>query len=519
MQSCGSQTVEDPEMECISHEKGWCFFLQAFVIYVCPSTQVTSAEMHTASCLCQRLLSNSPDSFLASLFFRWTYHRKEYIAPSVSWPVPIRPSHLDHPLPSERHRSAIMTVPTTDAQGLTQFKEPFTFDSVLGLLSKVPFSTPFLALLPALAVLYHKHTNPAVVLPTTHTDALALVRSLLFSQHRWLGYLWIFILIRTINRGLNRYVRNHKEWRRDPIDYTKDVVVITGGSQGIGKEIVQLLSHKKHASIAVLDMAPPAYVKAPAGAPEIVYFKTDVSNREQVGEVGAKIRAAFPGKKIGVLINCAGVASGNTILDVDLESAARLWRINTLANWITAKEFAPDLIARNHGHVVTVSSAGAYATLPSMSEYATSKAAALAFHECLAIEFRTRYNAPRVRTTLVAPTKVRTALGDGMEDHADPFFTPVLEPVQVAEKVVWSLDSGLSQHLLLPGFANLLPWIRALPDWFRRLLAILDNSDNTVTHKSMARALKNGYGSNWEGSDKELHERRLKLLAQQSAPK
>ncbi|SNX85110.1 related to retinal short-chain dehydrogenase/reductase [Melanopsichium pennsylvanicum] len=405
-----------------------------------------------------------------------------------------------------------MTI-TTNSEGLTQFNEPFTFDSVLRILNKVPFSTPFIALLPALAVLYNKHKNPSLVLPNTATDALPLIRSLLFSQYKWVGFIWIFILIRTINRGLNRYTRNHKEWRRDPIDYNKDVVVITGGSQGIGKEIVQLLSHKHKAHIAVLDMAPPGYMAAPAGAPEILYYKTDVSNREQVAEVGKKIREATGGKKVGVLINCAGVASGNTILDVDLDSAARLWRINTFANWITAKEFIPDMIARNHGHVITVSSAGAYSTLPSMSEYATSKAAALAFHECLAIELRTRYNAPRVRTTLVAPTKVRTALGDGMEDHADPFFTPVLEPIQVARKVVWSLDSGLSQHLMLPGFANLLPWIRCAPDWFRRLLAVLDNGDNTVTHKSMSRAMKNGYGSNWEGADKELYERRAKLMA------
>lgn len=396
------------------------------------------------------------------------------------------------------------------AKAAVPFREPFTFDTVLSILNKVPFSTPFLALLPALAVAWDKHRNPLMPLPSTLSEYIPLVKSLLFSEYKVLGYIWIYLLIRTVNRGLNRYVRNHKQWRRDPVDYKKDIVVITGGSQGIGKGIVEMLS-KRGASIAVLDMAPPGYTKAP-GSPEILYFKTDVSNTEQVHEVGQKIRSHFGGKRVGVLINCAGVASGNTILDVDLESAARLWRINTLSNWITAKEFIPDMISRNHGHVVTVSSAGAYATLPSMSEYATSKAAALAFHECLAIEFRTRYGAPRVRTTLVAPTKVRTALGDGMEDHADPFFTPVLEPIQVAQAVVHALDSGLSQHLMLPAFANLLPLLRMMPDWYRRLLAWLDNGDNTVTEKSMTRAMKNGYGANWEGADKELYERRKKLM-------
>jgi len=51
-----------------------------------------------------------------------------------------------------------------------------------------------------------------------------------------------------------------------------------------------------------------------------------------------------------------------------------------------------------------------------------------------------------------------------------------------------------------------------MPDWYRRLLAWLDNGDNTVTEKSMTRAMKNGYGANWEGADKELYERRKKLM-------
>lgn len=193
---------------------------------------------------------------------------------------------------------------------------------------------------------------------------------------------------------------------------------------------------------------------------------------------------------------------------MDLESVARVWRVNTLSNFVTIQAFLPDMVAANHGHIVTVSSAGAYAALPSMSEYATSKAAALAFHECLSIELKTRYNAPRVRTTLVAPTKVRTALGDGMEDHADPFFTPVLMPVQVAQKIVDALDSGLSQHMMLPAFAELLPWLRALPDWYRRLVAVVGDTDNQVTDKSMTRALQNGYGKNWEGEDKAIYEKR-----------
>lgn len=417
-------------------------------------------------------------------------------------------------LPRQRITSTIMSSST---KPVLTFREPFTIDVLLRWLDRVPFSSPFLLILPALAFLYDRHTNPAAAAVPLGSDQLVPhLKHLLFTQYKWVGYAVSFILIKTLNRALNRYTRNHGAWRRDPINYAKDVVVITGGAAGIGKEVVQILSHEKKATVAVLDVAPPSYAPAPPGAPDILYFKADVTNPEQISKIGAEIRAKT-GKKVGVLINCAGVAAGNTILDVDLDSAKRVWQINTLANWVTCQEFVPDMVKANHGHVVTVSSSGAFACLPSMSEYAVSKAGALAFHEVLTSEFKARYNSPRVRTTLVAPTKVRTALSDGMEDHKDPFFTPVLEPIQVARRIVQALDSGLSQYLTVPFFASGLPLLRSMPDWYRTLLAIAGDTDNQVTTKSITRAMKNGYGSNWEGTDKIIYERqRAKLEAQKS---
>lgn len=158
-----------------------------------------------------------------------------------------------------------------------KFREPFTLDVCLRFLDKVPFSAPFLVILPALTLAYdqYKKTGQFTIpqnLQYSH------IRSVVFSQHKWIGYLLIFILVKTLNRGLNRYIRNHREWRRDHIRYDQDVVIVTGGSAGIGKEVVQLLSQKRKATIAVLDMAPPTYAAAKNGAPEIMYFKTDVSN-------------------------------------------------------------------------------------------------------------------------------------------------------------------------------------------------------------------------------------------------
>lgn len=57
------------------------------------------------------------------------------------------------------------------------------------------------------------------------------------------------------------------------------------------------------------------------------------------------------------------------------------------------------MIKKNHGHVVTMSSMASFVVHAQNVDYAASKASTLAFHEGLAAELTSRYNAPDVRTT------------------------------------------------------------------------------------------------------------------------
>lgn len=75
-----------------------------------------------------------------------------------------------------------------------------------------------------------------------------------------------------------------------------------------------------------------------------------------------------------------------------------------------------------------------------------------------------------MRTSLCAPTKVQTTLGNSMESHEMPFLHPTLEPIQVARNMVEALDSGLSHYMVMPGFMKVLPLLRGMPYWFRRVV-------------------------------------------------
>lgn len=145
----------------------------------------------------------------------------------------------------------------------------------------------------------------------------------------------------------------------------------------------------------------------------------------------------------------------------------------TLSHWHLAHEFLPEIVKRNHGHIVSVVSASAYMPLPQLGGYAAAKAAALSFNETLHGELRARYHAPKVRTTTVCPTKVNTALGANMDGQANQFLTPDLEPVQVGQAIVDAIDSGLSQQVILPALMNILPFTSRGPAWFKRIIELV----------------------------------------------
>lgn len=376
---------------------------------------------------------------------------------------------------------------------------PFSIDTVFAALRIVPFSTPFLVLLPALALYLARHQDAAGLTPL---PGVGEWRTLLFTTYPWAGWLMLLILVRVLNRFLSVRAANHGVAKPDPADWKHDVVVITGGSLGIGKEIVELLSTKYKARIAVLDIAPPAYAKAADGSPPILWIKTDVTDRASIARARTAIEHEF-GVPPSLVVSCAGITAGGPLLTLSANAVLKTMNINAIAHIHMAQEFVPYMVKNNHGHFVTVASSAAYFTMPNMSAYAMSKAAALAFHEALRAELRVLYKAPRVRTTVVTPTKVETLLGSSLNDADNAFLVPTLQPIQVATAIVDALNDGYSRAISQPQLTKVLPYLRAFPDWFRTLMEYLGGTDRGVTQESISASLRNGYGKAWSPEDYE----------------
>jgi short-subunit dehydrogenase len=122
------------------------------------------------------------------------------------------------------------------------------------------------------------------------------------------------------------------------------------------------------------------------------------------------------------------------------------------------------MIKNNHGMVVTVASLASYVTAPALVDYASSKAAALSFHEGLQSELATIYKADKVRCVCVNQGYTKTALFAGF-NKGDGFVTYPMEPDTVAEAIVRAVLAGKSDHIILPKGNTGVTSIKGWPLW------------------------------------------------------
>ncbi|KAK1245043.1 hypothetical protein MKX08_004672 [Trichoderma sp. CBMAI-0020] len=273
---------------------------------------------------------------------------------------------------------------------------------------------------------------------------------------RWLRKLFYIAVARGVGRWLSDKVRNN--WVNDRYDWSKEIVLITGGSTGIGAFIVKLLDEMK-VTVVVLDVQKMTY----AASSRVHHFYCDVRSPENVAAVAEKVKSQVGHPSI--IINNAGVIRGKTILDATPADVRLTFDVNALAHYWVVQTFLPHIVAQNHGMVVTMASYASWLTIPNMVDYGATKAAAMAFHEGLSAELKTRYNAPRVRTVIVHPGATNTELFTGFKQGL-PFLMPHQEPESIADAVVRQILSGRSGQIILPETGGIWPSLRSQPDWY-----------------------------------------------------
>lgn len=255
-------------------------------------------------------------------------------------------------------------------------------------------------------------------------------------------------------------------------------VVVTGGSSGIGRQVVLGLLDRGARVAAVARRAEAldeTSTLAGPGAP-LSLHAVDVTDREAVGVLPDAVVAAHG--QVDALVNVAGIVHDFTpVADLGVEDMERVMAVNFWGTVYTAKAFLPLLLARPESSLVNVTSMGALLPFPGQSAYSASKAAATLFTEGLISEHR---RGP-LRVSVVIPGATETEIlencgverpGDEQAQKRLSGMLRMMSPQEAARRIVDTVVSGRQRVVLGHDARGLDRFGRLLPGRSVRLVAM-----------------------------------------------
>ncbi len=187
------------------------------------------------------------------------------------------------------------------------------------------------------------------------------------------------------------------------------VALVTGASSGIGAHIAAVLA-QAGASVAIAArrrerLEAVAAKLADVGGKSLA-LDMDVTDRASVVAALDKLSQSFGVPDI--VINNAGVASGNSALDVTDREWRRVLDTNLDGAWIVAQECARRMRDSGGGTIINTASILGCRVSSGVAPYAISKAGIVQMTKALALELA-RYN---IRVNAIAPGYIATELND-----------------------------------------------------------------------------------------------------------
>ena len=206
-------------------------------------------------------------------------------------------------------------------------------------------------------------------------------------------------------------------------------VLITGGASGIGRIMGRMALERGARRLVVWDIneADAAAIEAEAGRHDAVTcYKVDVSDSVAVTETYERVKCECG--DVDILINCAGIVTGNKTFDRMSQSEIdRTMAINATAPMTIARLMLPDMMARDCGHICNIASAAGMISNPRMSVYVASKWAVIGWSDSVRIELQQARS--NVHITTVAPYYINTGMFEGVHSR----ILPILDPEPTAQ--------------------------------------------------------------------------------------
>lgn len=173
------------------------------------------------------------------------------------------------------------------------------------------------------------------------------------------------------------------------------VVIVTGGTYGLGREISLTLARRGWSVVAfgleerqVSSLAensiPSLLAIAESENLSLIAFDADVSQDSDIERVISLTIERFG--KIDALVNNAAIGPLGTILETSPDLWDDIMSVNLKGPYLASRSVIPHLIAQGGGSIVNIGSGAGWGK-PNMAAYATSKGGLIAFSAALALDF------------------------------------------------------------------------------------------------------------------------------------
>ena len=207
------------------------------------------------------------------------------------------------------------------------------------------------------------------------------------------------------------------------------VIIVTGGSGGIGSAIVNKLSDSGANVVSVFHNSCP-YEQS---SENVICVRVDLTRSEEWDRLISFVQKQYV--KIDVLINCAGYLEPGDFLSLEESKIKKMIEINFATVVVGIQKTLKIFKKQNVGHIINIGSLGGIVPMPYSSIYCATKFALRGFTFSLAEELK----GTGIDVSLVSPGSVITKMLDHEaqdENTAISFVSKPLSPVEVARSVL-----------------------------------------------------------------------------------
>jgi 3-oxoacyl-[acyl-carrier protein] reductase len=195
---------------------------------------------------------------------------------------------------------------------------------------------------------------------------------------------------------------------RSSLTFEGKIVLITGGSRGIGKSIAEAFGESGATTIVTYRNAIDAEY---FDSKNIRHYQCDVADIKSVQEMTDKIIAEH--QKIDILVNNAGITKDGLLMRMSEEDWDMVLDTNLKGVFNMTKSVTRHMMGKRYGKIVNITSVVGITGNPGQSNYVASKAGVIGFTKATAKELASR----NININAVAPGFIGTEMTDKLPEE------------------------------------------------------------------------------------------------------